>query len=93
MISLIAARSSPVVGASSSSTSTSHRDRSSTAWGRSDARINANKDISTAKTLLGQLGSTVSFGNLLVVPLANSLLYVERCSCRPSPTPCPCWNT
>ena len=45
--------------------------------GQVHARINANKDISTAKTLLGQLGSTVSFGNLLVVPLANSLLYVE----------------
>ena len=28
-------------------------------------------------SLLGQQGSTVNFGNLLVVPLANSLLYVE----------------
>jgi uncharacterized membrane protein (UPF0182 family) len=77
MISLIAARSSPVVGGQQLIDLHFPPGSLVDGVGQVHARINANKDISTAKTLLGQLGSTVSFGNLLVVPLANSLLYVE----------------
>jgi uncharacterized membrane protein (UPF0182 family) len=77
MISLIAARSSSVVGGQQLLDLHFPPGSLVDGVGQVHARINANKDISTAKTLLGQLGSTVSFGNLLVVPLANSLLYVE----------------
>jgi len=77
MISLIAARSSPVVGGQQLIDLHFPPGALVDGVGQVHARINANQDISTAKTLLGQLGSTVSFGNLLVVPLANSLLYVE----------------
>jgi uncharacterized membrane protein (UPF0182 family) len=77
MISLIAARSSPSVGGQQLIDLHFPPGSLVDGVGQVHARINANKDISTAKTLLGQLGSTVSFGNLLVVPLANSLLYVE----------------
>ena len=77
MISLIAARSSPVVGGQQLVDLHFPPGALVDGVGQVHARINANKDISTAKTLLGQLGSTVNFGNLLVVPLANSLLYVE----------------
>jgi len=77
MISLMAARSSPVVGGQQ--LLDLHFPPGALVDGVSQvhARINANQDISTAKTLLGQLGSTVTFGNLLVVPLADSLIYVE----------------
>ena len=77
MISLIAARSSSVVGGQQLIDLHFPPGALVDGVGQVHARINANQDISTAKTLLGQLGSTVSFGNLLVVPLANSLLYVE----------------
>jgi len=77
MISLIAARSSPVVGGQQLLDLHFPPGSLVDGVGQVHARINANKDISTAKTLLGQLGSSVTFGNLLVVPLANSLLYVE----------------
>jgi len=77
IISLIAARSSPVVGGQM--LTELHFPPGALVDGVTQvhARINANQDISTAKTLLGQLGSTVNFGNLLVVPLADSLIYVE----------------
>ena len=45
--------------------------------GQVHARINADSRVSQARTLLGQQGSTVTFGNLLVIPIGNSLLYVE----------------
>ena len=41
------------------------------------ARIRQDPEISQLQTLLGQQGSTVSFGNLLVIPAGNSLLYVQ----------------
>jgi uncharacterized membrane protein (UPF0182 family) len=40
------------------------------------ARINQDPTFSQQRALLGQLGSTVAFGNLLVVPVENSFLYV-----------------
>jgi uncharacterized membrane protein (UPF0182 family) len=41
------------------------------------ARINQNPDISRQLSLWNQLGSRVILGNLLVIPLEDSLLYVE----------------
>ncbi|MGH2720546.1 MAG: UPF0182 family protein, partial [Actinomycetota bacterium] len=42
-------------------------------------RINQNEAISRERTLLGArgLGSSVTFGNLLVIPIQDSLLYVQ----------------
>jgi uncharacterized membrane protein (UPF0182 family) len=42
-----------------------------------EALIAQNKDISQQITLWGQVGSKVILGNLLVIPLQNSLMYVE----------------
>jgi len=42
-----------------------------------EALIAQNKDISQQITLWGQVGSNVVLGNLLVIPLQNSLMYVE----------------
>jgi len=42
-----------------------------------EARIDQNPDISQLITLWGQKGSRVIRGNLLVIPIENSLLYVE----------------
>jgi uncharacterized membrane protein (UPF0182 family) len=41
------------------------------------ARINQNPDISRQYSLWNQMGSKVILGNLLVIPIENSLLYVE----------------
>lgn len=41
------------------------------------ARINQNPTISQQLTLWNQSGSTVIHGNLLIIPIANSVLYVE----------------
>jgi uncharacterized membrane protein (UPF0182 family) len=41
------------------------------------ARINQNPDISRQLSLWNQLGSRVILGNLLAIPLEDSLLYVE----------------
>jgi uncharacterized protein len=41
------------------------------------ARINQNPDISRQLSLWNQIGSKVILGNLLVIPLADTLLYVE----------------
>ena len=41
------------------------------------ARINQNPDISQQYSLWNQMGSKVILGNLLVIPIENSLLYVE----------------
>jgi len=40
-------------------------------------KFNATPDISQTRTLLGQGGSHVVFGNLLTLPVAGGLLYVE----------------
>jgi uncharacterized protein len=41
------------------------------------ARINQNPEISQQYSLWNQMGSKVLLGNLLVIPIQNSLLYVE----------------
>ena len=41
------------------------------------AQINADPTFSSQRTLLGAGGSTVIFGDFLVIPLGSSLLYVE----------------
>jgi uncharacterized protein len=40
------------------------------------SRINADPTFSTDKTLLGQQGSNIVFGDLLVIPIEDSVLYV-----------------
>lgn len=40
------------------------------------SRINADPAFSTDKTLLGQQGSNIVFGDLLVIPIEDSVLYV-----------------
>jgi uncharacterized protein len=40
-------------------------------------RINQNEEVSTLMTLLGQTGSDVYKGNLLVIPIEESILYIE----------------
>ncbi len=42
-----------------------------------DARINQKPEISSKLTLWGQMGSSVIRGNLLVIPIEHSFLYVE----------------
>ncbi len=41
------------------------------------ARVNQNPAISAQLTLIGQRGSRVIFGNLLVIPIGQSLMYVQ----------------
>ncbi|HEX9076904.1 MAG TPA: UPF0182 family protein, partial [Anaerolineae bacterium] len=41
------------------------------------ARVNQNPAISSQLTLLNQRGSRIVFGNLLVIPVEKSLLYVQ----------------
>jgi uncharacterized membrane protein (UPF0182 family) len=40
-------------------------------------RINQNREFSTERTLLGQGGSQIVFGNFLVIPIGNSFLYIQ----------------
>src|SRR5207247_4074426 len=42
-----------------------------------EARINQNTEISQQLTLWNQMGSRVIRGNLLVIPIENSILYVS----------------
>jgi hypothetical protein len=42
-----------------------------------EARINQKPDISSELTLWGQQGSSVIKGNMLVIPIKNSFIYVE----------------
>jgi len=42
-----------------------------------EARIDQNSEISQQLTLWGQKGSTVIRGNLLVIPIEESIIYVE----------------
>jgi hypothetical protein len=41
------------------------------------ARINADSQFAAERTLLGQGGSEIRFGDFLVVPIEDSLLYVQ----------------
>jgi len=42
-----------------------------------EARIDQNTDISKSLTLWGQVGSKVIRGNIMVIPIKTSLIYVE----------------
>jgi uncharacterized protein len=53
------------------------RDRLIDGVGQVHARINADPAISEARTLLGREGSEVIFGNLLVMPIGDSILYSQ----------------
>ncbi|MDP9297183.1 MAG: UPF0182 family protein [Actinomycetota bacterium] len=50
------------------------------------SRINQNPTFSSARTLLGQGGSQVLFGDFLVIPMGNSFLYVEPVYVRSAQT-------
>jgi len=45
--------------------------------GQIHARINSDPNFSREKTLLGQAGSKLLFGDLLVIPVQESILYVQ----------------
>ena len=45
--------------------------------GLAAASIAADEEVATTQTLLGREGSNVRFGNLIVVPIEESLLYVQ----------------
>ncbi len=54
------------------------------------SRINQNPQFSAERTLLGQGGSTVLFGDFLVIPIDDSFLYVQPVYVRSTQTrPCP----
>lgn len=53
------------------------------------SRINSNPEISTTRSLLGREGSTVHFGNLLVIPVQNSVLYAQPFFVAASKDPIP----
>ncbi len=52
-------------------------------------KFNATPEISTARTLLGQGGSRVVFGNLLTLPAGGGLLYVEPLYVEATASPYP----
>jgi hypothetical protein len=54
-----------------------------------EAAINQDPTISSQRTLWGQQGSSVIFGNLLTVPIENSLLYVQPLYLESSDTKLP----
>jgi len=54
-----------------------------------EAAINQDPAISSQRTLWGQQGSTVIFGNLLVMPIEDSLLYVQPLYLESSQTQLP----
>jgi uncharacterized membrane protein (UPF0182 family) len=54
-----------------------------------EAAINQDPTISSQRTLWGQQGSSVIFGNLLTVPIGNSLLYVQPLYLQSSQTQLP----
>jgi uncharacterized membrane protein (UPF0182 family) len=53
------------------------------------ARLNQEPSISAELTLLNQQGSNVIFGNLLVIPIRNSIVYVQPLYIRASQSPMP----
>ena len=54
-----------------------------------EARIDQNAEISKLFTLWGQAGSKVIRGNLLVIPIENSIIYVEPVYLRAEKTQIP----
>lgn len=57
--------------------------------GQIDAAINQDPDISRTKTLLDQAGSNVILGNLLVLPLGDSILYSQPFFVQAATNPIP----
>lgn len=53
------------------------------------ARLNQEPDISKELTLLNQQGSKVIFGNLLVIPIKDSIVYVEPLYLQAEQSPMP----
>jgi uncharacterized membrane protein (UPF0182 family) len=53
------------------------------------ARLNQEPSISAQLTLLNQQGSSVIFGNLLVLPIRNSIIYVQPLYIQASQSPMP----
>ncbi len=53
------------------------------------ARLNQEPDISKTLTLLNQQGSKVIFGNLLVIPIKNSIVYIEPLYIQAEQSPMP----
>jgi uncharacterized protein len=53
------------------------------------ARLNQEPDISAQLTLLNQQGSNVIFGNLLVIPIRDSILYIEPLYLKAQQSPMP----
>jgi uncharacterized protein len=54
-----------------------------------EAAVNQDPTISAQRTLWGQQGSTVIYGNLLTVPVENQLLYVQPLYLESSTTKLP----
>ncbi len=54
-----------------------------------NARINQDPEISSLVTLLSQSGSGIIYGNLLVIPTGNSLLYVQPLYVQATQSPQP----
>ncbi|MGI8687482.1 MAG: UPF0182 family protein, partial [Thermomicrobiales bacterium] len=54
-----------------------------------EARINQEPDISSEITLLDQAGSQVILGNFLIIPIENTLLYVEPLYVQATNSPFP----
>jgi uncharacterized protein len=53
------------------------------------ARINQDARFSSERTLLGQAGSVILFGDFLVIPIDNSFLYVQPVYVQAQQTPIP----
>jgi len=53
------------------------------------ARLNQEPEISKELTLLNQQGSRVIFGNLLVIPILDSIVYIEPLYIQASQSPMP----
>jgi len=53
------------------------------------ARLNQEPDISKELTLLNQQGSQVIFGNLLVIPIRDSIVYIEPLYIQAAQSPLP----
>ena len=54
-----------------------------------NAQILADPNVAKELTLFNQQGSTVTLGNLLTVPIGNSLLYVQPIFTMPARAPSP----
>ena len=53
------------------------------------ARLNQEPSISKELTLLGQQGSSVLFGNLLVIPIKDSIIYIQPVYIQAEQSPMP----